>query len=156
VLIAEEQPIDTGEATIMVAGMGRLGAGAYDCMRRIHGDTVIGIDSDGRVVEEQEREGRQVVLGDVTDCDFWERTGLDRIKLLLLTLPTQTENIAAIEEVKCLKFRGSVAVTAQFPDEVEALKAAGADAAFNFYAEAGSGFAQHVSDQLGDKLEEVP
>ena len=37
-----------------------------------------------------------------------------------------------------------MAATAQFDDELEELRAAGAEAAFNFYAEAGAGFAEHV------------
>jgi predicted Kef-type K+ transport protein len=148
--LPEEQAIDTGDATILVAGMGRIGAGAYDCMHRLHGDTVIGVDSDSKVVTEHERQGRRVIVGDVTDCDFWDRTRMERVGVVLLTMPSQGANLAAIRQLSAADFRGFVAATAQFTDEVEELKKAGANAAFNFYAEAGSGFAQHVSDQLNE------
>ena len=42
--------------------------------------------------------------------------------------------------------------TAQFDDEVAALQEAGVQAAFNFYAEAGAGFAEHVCERLEGQL----
>jgi hypothetical protein len=47
-----------------------------------------------------------------------------------------------------MKFVGLVAATAKFDDEVEELKAAGMQAVFNLYAEAGYGFAEHVCEAL--------
>jgi predicted Kef-type K+ transport protein len=150
--LPEEMPIEPGEAIVMVAGMGRVGTGAYQCMCRLQGDVVVGVDSDREVVGEQTQAGRNVVFGDVTDCDFWDRARLEKIRVVLLTMPSQNENLTAIRLLEQEGFRGFVAATAQFPDEVDELKAAGADAAFNFYAQAGTGLAQFVSDQLGDGL----
>jgi hypothetical protein len=45
-------------------------------------------------------------------------------------------------------FTGKVAAIAMYADEVENLKKEGVHAAFNFYAEAGAGFARHVDDFL--------
>jgi hypothetical protein len=50
-----------------------------------------------------------------------------------------------------MKFAGSIAATAKFDDEVEELKAAGVQAVFNLYAEAGYGFAEHVCEALDVK-----
>jgi len=52
-----------------------------------------------------------------------------------------------------MKFAGSIAATAKFDDEVEALKEAGVQAVFNLYAEAGYGFAEHVCQRLDDKCQ---
>ena len=47
-----------------------------------------------------------------------------------------------------------VASTARFDDEIEELKREGVHATFNFYEEAGDGFAQHVHERYGDSLKE--
>ena len=39
---------------------------------------------------------------------------------------------------------GRIAATARYPDDVEPLQAAGANAVFNIYGEAGAGFAAHT------------
>ena len=53
-----------------------------------------------------------------------------------------------IEVAKLLKsspyYQGMIAAVARFDDEVEALKEAGVDSAFNIYGEAGAGFAGHI------------
>ena len=41
-------------------------------------------------------------------------------------------------------------------DEREAMKAAGADVVFNYYAEAGAGFAEHTLSNLLDILPQKP
>ena len=41
-----------------------------------------------------------------------------------------------------------LAATAHFDDQVEELKKAGVDAAFNLYHEAGTGFAEHARERL--------
>ena len=50
----------------------------------------------------------------------------------------------------------SVAAVAEYEDERAAMKAAGADVVFNFYAEAGAGFAEHTLSNLLDILPEKP
>jgi len=127
--------------------VGRVGAAAYDEMRSKHGDLVIGIDFDADVVKMHQAAGRNVILGDATDIDFWARatmSGKSRMRLAMLAMPNHTANMRAVEELKSRGFNGLIAATAQFDDEVEELKQAGVHASFNFYAEAGFGFAEHA------------
>ena len=58
--LAEDPPLETDHATIAIFGMGRVGAGAYDAMRKEHGDTVIGIDFDIERVRYHCEAGRNV------------------------------------------------------------------------------------------------
>jgi predicted Kef-type K+ transport protein len=149
----DDQPIDPGEAQIAVFGMGRIGTAAYDDMRARHGDIVLGIDFDGDVVREHREAGRNVISGDATDIDFWSRAkagGRGKLRLILFAMPDHTANITAVEELTRLGYGVTVAATAQYDDEVEELKEAGAHAAYNIYAEAGFGFAEHVCQGLGD------
>lgn len=42
--LPDDQLMDTGNATIAIFGMGRVGSSAYDKMCELRGDTVVGID----------------------------------------------------------------------------------------------------------------
>ncbi len=70
--LPDDRLMDTGNASIAVFGMGRVGTGAYDKMCELHGDTVVGIDFNIERVRQLRREGRNVMRGDPSDADFWE------------------------------------------------------------------------------------
>ncbi|MCP3944272.1 MAG: cation:proton antiporter [Desulfobacteraceae bacterium] len=156
--LAEDQPIDSGDAEIAIFGMGRVGIGVYDDMHRRYGEVVIGIDFDEEIVQKQIAAGRNVICGDPTDYDFWVKSSQDKgkIQTVLLTLPEHAANMTAVSLLTELKYTGSIAATVKFDDEVEALKDAGAHTVFNLYTEAGYGFAKHVYeivDSVGGKTQ---
>ena len=146
-------PIDPGEAEISIFGMGRLGTGAYDAMVEQHGHVIIGVDFDHETVQRHQNAGRNVVFGDPTDPDFWalaRPTG--KMRLAMLAMPKQVANLAAAQQVRSKGFAGMIAATALFDDEIPDLEEAGVDAAFNFYNEAGLGFADHANELLEKRL----
>jgi hypothetical protein len=128
--------------------MGRVGTAAYDEMRSRQGDVIIGVDFDQDVIKNHQAAGRNVIRGDATDIDFWARTRMTaretKVRLVLLAMPDHAANMQAARELHADQFNGIIAATAQFDDQIEELKEAGVHGAFNFYAEAGSGFAEHV------------
>ena len=63
-------------------------------------------------------------------------------------MPRQAENLLAAKQMLATGYKGRIAATARFPDEIAELQQAGVHSAFNIYAEAGVGFAEHVSAQL--------
>ena len=140
--------ISTGDAEILVFGMGRVGTAAYETMRFKYGDIVLGVDNDAVVLEKHRQENRRVIQGDATDAEFWENLQLDKVKVILLDMPKPEENLFAFKQLEANGFKGMVAGTAKYDDQVEMLKQAGLDAAYNIYGEAGAGFANHVSDEL--------
>jgi len=146
-LPGDELP-DTGEATVAIFGMGRVGTGAYDDLRTRIGDRVIGIDNDPEAVKAHCAAGRMVIQADATDSDFWERirrrNRAAKIQLVLLTMANHSANLYAVKRLKKYNFPGMIAATAKFEDELDELEQAGASISFNFYAEAGAGFAEHV------------
>lgn len=148
-LIADDQLLDLGGATIAVIGMGGVGTGAYDLMRQRFGDSVVGVDIDPVTVRNQQATGRAVLLGDPSDADFWDRVQASHtLELVMLTLPKVTTTIAVLDRLREASFGGDVATTARFPDEEERLKLAGATTVFNIYTEAGAGFAAHVTSVI--------
>lgn len=148
--VVGEEFIDAGDATVIVFGMGRVGTGAYDAMRQRMGDQVLGVDMDLETVTEQQDQGRRVIRGSATDSDFWDRLHVDfkRVNLVLLAMPNAQENLFAARQLQTVGYTGRVAAIAKYRDEIDALKNAGVHAAFNLYAEAGAGFAEHVCAEL--------
>ena len=148
-LVADDRPLDIGAATIAIIGMGRIGSGAYDTMRELHGETVVGVDLDVATVERERSRGRHVLLGDPGDADFWDRVqSAHTLELVMLALPNLAANLAVIDQLKAASFSGRVAATVRFQDDIETLEEAGASTVFNVYAEAGSGFATHVAGDM--------
>ncbi|MEM8988444.1 MAG: cation:proton antiporter [Pseudomonadota bacterium] len=144
-LIPDDRLFDTTGAKIAVLGMGGIGTGAYDQMREMHGDTVVGVDIDPITVKNQEASGRNVLRGDPSDVDFWDRMeATHTLELVMLALPKLSTNLSILKQLEASSFSGHIAATAKFPDEEAALEKAGATTVFNIYTEAGAGFAAHV------------
>lgn len=145
--LADDQLLDLEGATIAIIGMGGVGTGAYDTMRGHHGKTVVGVDIDPLTVRNQQATGRNVLLGDPSDTDFWDRIQASHtLELVMLALPKVSTHLGIIDRLTEVSFSGQIAAIAKFPDEIEALKKAGVTTVFNIYTEAGAGFAAHVND----------
>ncbi|MEP8019871.1 cation:proton antiporter family protein, partial [Vibrio parahaemolyticus] len=144
-----DQLINPGHAQVLILGMGRIGTGAYDELRARYGKISLGIEIREEAAQQHRSEGRNVISGDATDPDFWERildTG--HVKLVLLAMPHHQGNQTALEQLQRRNYKGQIAAIAEYPDQLEGLLESGVDAAFNIYSEAGSGFARHVCKQL--------
>ena len=77
----------------------------------------------------------------------------EKIRIVVLAMPKHNANMIALNELTQRHFKGKIAATAMFDDEVEELKQAGAHAAYNIYAEAGFGFAEHVLRAMDEARE---
>ena len=148
--LEEDAPIDLGNARMIIFGMGRVGTGVYDAMNDKMPGTVIGVDFDRIVVEKHSKRGRNVVSGNATNPEFWDRVSKShQIEYVLLVMPDHHAQVATIEQIKGHGFEGKIAATAKYPDELDKLKELGVDAAFNIYAEVGTGFASLASARFG-------
>ncbi|MEQ8205823.1 MAG: NAD-binding protein, partial [Woeseia sp.] len=144
--LPDDQPHDIDNATIAIVGMGGVGTGAYDTMSDKYGDQVVGVEIDPITVKNQREMNRKVLLGDPSDADFWDRVqATHTLDLIMLALPKLSTSLEVIEQLKLTSFKGRIAATARFPDEVVALQEAGASTVFNIYTEAGAGYAAHVA-----------
>ena len=147
----DDRPINPGNATIAVFGMGQIGVAAYDYMRARYGVEVIGIDFNEDKVKRLRKAGRNVIRGDVMDPDFWERavtfSGL-RIQTILLAMPAISENLHAAGQLQRMGFQGNLSAIVKYEDEIEKLQTAGVQAVYNVYREAGAGFASQVCGQI--------
>lgn len=129
-------------AEVLVIGLGRVGQGAYKALHKEIGDRVCGIDADNLTIKHLTEEGLPVVMGDAEDADFWDNLNLAPVKLVMLALPSIEDMKNITEQLQLSNYKGSIAGIARYADEQELLRESGIDHVFNFFAEAGSGFAE--------------
>ena len=144
-----DEYINPGDAEVGVIGMGRIGARAYDRLVAHLGRPIIGLDHDEETVRRNLQEGRNVILGDATDSDFWSRVrSRRRISLVVLAMADHSANLYMVRQFRAQSLDSTIAATAQFEDQMGELQDAGADVVFNFYEDAGAGFAEHICRKL--------
>jgi predicted Kef-type K+ transport protein len=153
----DDQPIEPTGARIAIFGMGRLGTRAYDFMYEKYGNAVVGVDFNKEKVLAHRVAGRRVLYGDPTDPNFWMRVDKQEIqlRLVMLTLTKHQANLSATRHLQDLGYLGYISAVAHFDDQIEELREAGVHAAFNFYNEAGLGFAEHAWSFLERKTNEI-
>jgi len=148
--LPDDMLVDISGATIAIFGMGRIGSGAYTKMHELHGDTVIGIDFDAELIKKHRETGHNVLYGDPSDTDFWEKIERNHsLELVMLALPNLQANLDALEQLQVISFSGRIAATVKYRDEREQLERLGVHAVFDVYTEAGAGFAEHVEISKG-------
>ncbi|MFQ3189708.1 MAG: glutathione-regulated potassium-efflux system ancillary protein KefC [Paraglaciecola sp.] len=133
------QPIG---AEIIVIGLGRVGKGAYLSLNSIVNKKVWGMDADPSRISHLKKVGYQAMVGDGEDVDLWENMDLSQIQLILLALPSIEDICNITEQLQHAKYNGKIASIARYEDEIQPLIDAGSDKVFNFFTEAGIGFAE--------------
>ena len=129
-------------AEFLVVGMGRVGSGAYRSLRKIVGDRVWGMDADRIKVRQLREQGKNIICGDGEDIDLWDNLDISQVRLILLALPSIDDAINITQQLKFIGYSGKIAAIARYEDEVSILTHRGVDKVFNFFAEAGLGFAE--------------
>ncbi len=142
-LLPEDEPPDFGEARIVVIGMGSLGTAVYDQLVD-HGHQPVGLDNVPEIVALHQAAGRTVVHADATDNELWESTTSTALETGVVTFKKQQENLCIVSRVRERNAAIEMFAVAGYEDEVEALKAAGAKAAWDLYSEAGIGLGSEV------------
>jgi predicted Kef-type K+ transport protein len=134
-------------AEIIVIGLGRVGKGAYSSLQSVVGNKVWGMDADPIRIRKLKIGGYQAIVGDGEDVDLWDNMDLSQIQLILMALPSIEDICNITEQLQHANYSGKIASIARYEDEIQPLIDAGSDKVFNFFTEAGTGFAE-VSLQL--------
>jgi hypothetical protein len=148
--LPDDKPIETGNAQIVIIGMGGVGISAYDEMKRRHGDIVLGIDFDLENVNFNCKKGRTILYGDAGDSDFWNRIEpiKSKVNLVMLAIPDPNTAIFAINQMKKNGYKGQITASVRYIDEIPLLEKEGINAVYSLYEEAGVGFADHVCKHM--------
>ncbi|MEL0035445.1 MAG: NAD-binding protein, partial [Gammaproteobacteria bacterium] len=121
---------------------------AYDALREVHGDCVVGIDFDQRSVDKHLELGRNAIRGNPAEADFWDTfVRPPKFEWVLITLPLGEIGLEVIERVRKQDKTIKIAATARYPKDEEILKEAGIDEVFNMYTNAGLSFVQYIMSQ---------
>src|SRR5699024_9469077 len=141
----DDQPIELGDAKVLVVGMGRIGQGAYMELENDYPGKLLGIESDEKKVLLLQNLQLNEIEGDGADSDFWAKISIsEQVEYIFLAMPNHAGNVYARAQIRGNHFNGQVAAIISYPEEGAQLRALGADDIFNIYEEAGSGFARHV------------
>lgn len=147
----DDEPVSVGSAHLLIVGMGRVGTGAYDFLTQRH-ERVVGLDSDPGKVERHRGEGRRVLYADAEDPGLWQNINLGGVEAVMLAMPEFEANKIAVTQLRKHGYQGHISATGVFPEHIDAVMEAGADVAYNYYDEAGVGFAEHVWEALEKEL----
>ncbi|MGX5913907.1 cation:proton antiporter [Aliidiomarina sp. Khilg15.8] len=148
----DEQPVDLGNADVLVLGMGRTGQAAYHELQR-HFD-VVGIDSDLNKCEEHRQRGWNVRFADAEDHGFWMRLRLQNVRAVVLCMSDDgLSKVMAAQQLRKVGFTGMIVSHSLHDDQAELIKNAGANETYLTMSEAGYGLAAHVKTHLqGDQV----
>ncbi|MFN7213594.1 MAG: cation:proton antiporter [Lysobacteraceae bacterium] len=143
----DEIPPALGHARALVFGMGRTGTAAYDTLGGALGE-VVGLDADPYRVREHQQSGRQVVMADAEDGDFWRSVDLGGMGVAVLAMDAIEAKRTAARQLRARGFRGPIVAHALFADHVALLRADGVDDAHLTLHEAG----RHLGEQALRRL----
>jgi len=148
--LPEELPVNLCETQILIFGMGRIGTGAYETIAQTYPHLVAGVDINPESAQSHIKRGRFVIVADATDPDFWQRINHSNVKVIMLAMPKHIQNLSALEQLKASGYTGQVTAIANYPDQQQELERLGVNSTYNFYLEAGTGFAEHVKTEMVD------
>lgn len=145
----EDRPIPVGNPRFLILGMGRIGSGAYDELRARYDGEILGVEHKQELVDFHISQGRNVVQGDASDTDFWEK--LDKapnLELVLLTMPHHVGNQFAVEQLQLLDYQGKLSAIVKYKEDAQSLSESGVHSVYNLYEAAGAGFVEHLVKEL--------
>lgn len=140
----EDLPLDATGKQVVVLGMGRVGRAAYERMRDTYRMSVLGIETDRDRCERLVAEGYDVVEGDATDPELWSADSFRDTAMVLLAMPFHGSNLAVLGRLRDSGYPGTVAVVAQFDEDLAQARERGADAGFQLYDGAGTELADRA------------
>ncbi len=156
-LLPDDAIVDFGYARVIIFGMGRIGTGAYEAIAARRGTVVVGVDRSRDVIEVHDSHGRNVVLGDALDRDFWERLRFrEDLELIVVAMDNHPSNVLCVERAKEFLPEVRTAAIARYPDQVLELQDAGVDVARNLYEEAGQGLADDAVATIWERPTGTP
>lgn len=145
----EDRPLDVGDAQAVILGMGRVGSAAYLRMRDEYGLRVVGLETSRERCERLRAAGLDVVEGDATDPELWQDRPLCHVPIVLLAMPFHGNNIDTLRQLRAGGFSGTVAVVAQYDEDLRQAERAGAAVGFQLYDGAGAELADRAALAAG-------
>ena len=144
----EDRPIELGDAHALVLGVGRLGLACYTELSEVYGAKVLGVEHDPARARHLQERGYNVVEGDATDIDFWERVkDSHQIDMIMLAMPSQHANVDTVKEIRASNINTdecTISSVAMYREDVEDLEALGLNVVVHLQDGAGESLAERT------------
>jgi glutathione-regulated potassium-efflux system ancillary protein KefC len=152
----EDRPLDLAGADAVVLGMGRVGRASYDRLHDVFGLRVLGVEASGERCRRLVEEGVDVVEADATDAELWAGRPFADLTLVVLAMPFHGNNLDTLDQLRANGFDGTIAVVAQYDDDLVTARARGAHAGLQLYDGAGAELADRAAAAAGLEAAAVP
>ena len=141
----DEEPHTCGEATIMVLGLGRVGATIFENLstKRFK---VVGFDADMDLVIQYKKVGKRVTFADAEDPSFWSQFRFGKLETIILALPEFSGQNWCTLQARKNGFSGKIIIPARSQGDPGILKASGADNIYDAYQSAGLGITEMLAN----------
>ncbi len=143
----DEQPVSLGDAQVIVMGMGRTGAAAYEHLHK-RGYKLIGLDSDPAKVDKHIKLGRNILFADAEDQAFWQGLDMTQIKSVVLSMSDSEAKVISAKKLRSNGFEGYIVSHSLYDDEASRIDKAGADKTYLTMNEAGTSLAEHICQYM--------
>ena len=141
-VLPDDQYPNMQDAEVLVIGMGRVGKSAFSALSKTLGEKVWGMDADIEKINKLAESQNNTIVGDGENIDLWESVDISNVRLVLLALPSIEDSSNITSQLREANYSGKIAAIARYADEVEPLTSSGVDKVFNFFTDAGLGFAE--------------
>lgn len=149
-LAVERQPHGTGQAQVVIVGLGRYGARLLTRLRDA-GVPAIGVDFDPESVRTLRREGLSVRFGDGEDPDFLESLPWGKVRWVVSSLPQWDSNRALLSALQSVGYAGRVAAVVRDSAHAQRLEQAGVAMVLNPFDDAADHAARELEAALARK-----
>lgn len=144
----DQQTVSLGTAEYLVVGMGHAGQAAYDRFKKAE-KNVVGMDIDPARIEQNLKEGRRVIYGDMQDVELWTNMDLSHLRSVILAIGTPEAKVNATRQMRSKGYSGAIYALTMRDEEQKALQGAGASAVCMPITQAGRKLAElSLSDEV--------
>lgn len=146
----DKEPVDFGNAEVLVVGLGSIGKPTYEELSKSHGDRILGLDYNHEVIQDFKAEGYWVDWADTTDSEIWDNVDCSQIKAVFLTISDFNSNVNTLIEINRMKRKPfKIFALSHYPDQAEQYRELGVDFVFEYKENLGKDF-------VHNSLEEIP
>lgn len=139
---------------VVIAGFGRVGRELAEALERREFAFVV-VEYDPHVVDELRKRGIAVIYGDASNAQVLARAGIERARVLAVTLPDPVSSELAVRRARALNPRLDVVARAHGREGLARLRSAGATEVVQPEFEAGLEFIRHTLHRFGVSSVEI-
>lgn len=121
-----QKKIDSLTGHTIVCGYGRNGQQAVSKLSKFNQECVL-VERDEEILKQLDHEERTYIIGNATDDDVLEASGIERAKNLIVALPSDADNLFIVLSARQMNKKLTIISRASDESSYKKLKIAGAD-----------------------------